>query len=516
MANPDYEFLDGFDVYGPSNANTASNVSLATRLLTRWTTYNGAPALMYLAPALSGTGYSLYCQGGSSSQDYRLTKALPGNYARFIGGETISSTLAVGSAGTTLYDGGTAQVFIGVNTAGRIEVRRGTYSGTLLATSVESITANSVNYLAYDVTISPSAGIVKVWLNNVLTSINLTGQNTRASANSYVNALENTAAAFGANKKVDHQFFWGYLAAGGSELPPLDSPIIQTDFPSADSAVAFAPIAGVLGGTGAFVGTSTTSAPGANKIILRPYVAEIGGTLGSVTILPGATSASVKLKPVVYANSSGAPGSLLTTGAEVVGMTSGTALNMPVTTPQTLVAGTTYWIGFITDTGVALSLVDDGTAGYNAANTYASGAPGTAPTMTAAQPSYLMYGNVTALAANFAQVNEDPSLGLLSYNSSSTVSAEDLYTFPSLAINANAIYTVAVSGYMARSDTGARTANLRCKSGATESSGSNAGQSPPTSFGWLSSNFKTDPNTGSAWANAAAVNAAKYGAQVAS
>jgi hypothetical protein len=515
MANPDYEFLEGFDIYGPANANTASNVSLATRLLARWTTYAGAPALMYLAAALSGTGCSLYCQGGGSSQDFNLNKGFPGNYARFIGGTTISAALVTGLTGITFYDAATAQIFIGINTSGRIEVRRGTYAGTLLATSTETVTANSVNYLAWDITISPSAGIIKVWLNNVLTSINLTGQNTRASANSYVNSFAPTAAAFGANMKLDHLFHWGYLAAGGSELPPLDSPVIQTDFPTADNAVAFTPSAGVLGGAGAFVGTSTTAAPGANKIVLRPYVAEVAGTLGSVAFMPAATSAGAKMKPVVYANSSGAPGSLLTTGAEVVGTTSGTVVSMPVTTPQTLVAGTTYWIGYITDTGVALSLADDGTAGYNAANTYTSGAPGTAPAMTGAQASYMIYGNVTGMTTNFGQVNENPGLGLLSYNFSSTVGNEDLFTFPNLTITPSAIYTVEVLGLASRSDTGARTVDLRAKSVSTTSSGNTTGISYPTSFGWAGSQFKTDPNTGIAW-GAPGVNAGKYGLKVAS
>jgi len=511
VANPDYEFLEGFDIYGPLTDTTSAQFTpFQALLLQRWTSLASSNVILYAKAALSGTGLSLHCQ--VSGAQLQLNRSFPGNYARFLGGVTFSAALDA-QCGLAFGDNGTDQIGIFINpTTGKITVQRGGYGGTVLATSAESVAANSVNYLAWDITINNSTGIVKIWLNNVLTSINLTGQNTRQTANNYVNAIKVVAQG---SWDIDHLFFWGYTAAGGSELPPLDSPIIQTDFPTADSTVAFTKVAGVLGGNGAYPGTFTVTAPGANTLALRPYTAEVSGTLASVSFLPSGTSASAKMKPVVYADLAGAPGALLSTGAEVVGTTFNVVVTMPLTTPQTLAAGTQYWIGFITDTSVTVQQASTGTAGYQANNTYASGAPVTAPAMTSGRPSWVIYGNVTSPGANFGQVNENPNLGLASYNSSSTVSQEDLFTFPNLAINSSAIYTVGVIGCLARSDSGARTANLRCKSVSTESSGSNAGQSPPTSFAWLDSNFKTDPNTGSAWAGAAAVNAAKYGYQVA-
>jgi hypothetical protein len=127
----------------------------------------------------------------------------------------------------------------------------------------------------------------------------------------------------------------------------------------------------------------------------------------------------------------------------------------------------------------------------------------------------MIYGNVTGMTTNFGQVNENPGLGLLSYNFSSTVGNEDLFTFPNLTITPSAIYTVEVLGLASRSDTGARTVDLRAKSVSTTSSGNTTGISYPTSFGWAGSQFKTDPNTGIAW-GAPGVNAGKYGLKVAS
>jgi hypothetical protein len=61
------------------------------------------------------------------------------------------------------------------------------------------------------------------------------------------------------------------------------------------------------------------------------------------------------------------------------------------------------------------------------------------------------------------------------------------------------VHAVALKGYCQRSDSGAKTVSLRVKSGSTDSGGSNTGQTPATSFGWLTSYFPTDPNTSLPW-----------------
>lgn len=118
-------------------------------------------------------------------------------------------------------------------------------------------------------------------------------------------------------------------------------------------------------------------------------------------------------------------------------------------------------------------------------------------------------------ANNWSQVDENPPDGGTTNVSSGDAGDEDLYSYPALLNAATAVYTVAVRGNIKRSDTGARTIDLRLKSNTTTSSGSNAGQTPGTTYGWLSSYFDADPNGNIAWTDTA-VNSAVAGPKVAS
>lgn len=315
---------------------------------------------------------------------------------------------------------------------------------------------------------------------------------------------------------VDHEYDRFYISSGGVDTPLLYNPIIETQFAASDAAVQFTPTAGVLGQD--YSATTNTNAPGANQIFLRKFTPIVNCTLASVSILPGATSAGAKFKAVVYADSAGVPnGAPLSSGTEVVGTTSGTLLTGALVTPQALTAGTPYWIGFITDTSVVLNEVDTTITGAKAANTYTSGAP-TTPSMTTGQASWIIFGNCTSPAANWAQVNNgfsNPPLGDLSYNADATVGHADRFNFPALSVNSQNIATVAVKGYAKRSDAGARTIDLITKSNTTTSTGSAPGQAPATSYGWMVSYFDTDPNGAIAWTKTA-VDAATSGYDIAS
>jgi hypothetical protein len=146
---------------------------------------------------------------------------------------------------------------------------------------------------------------------------------------------------------------------------------------------------------------------------------------------------------------------------------------------------------------------DGGLLGYRAANTYASGAPGTAPAMTSGQASWMLWGNVSGVSgANYAEVNQQPPPGALSYVFDATVNHEDLYNFGALSTTPAFIYAVAVKAYAQKSDAGAKTVSMRMKSGSTDSGGTATGQTPATTYGWLTSVFSTDPNTSAAWTGA--------------
>src|SRR6185369_5097817 len=106
----------------------------------------------------------------------------------------------------------------------------------------------------------------------------------------------------------------------------------------------------------------------------------------------------------------------------------------------------------------------------------------------------------------------NPPQGSLSYVFDSVVGHEDLYTFPSLS-PVSTVHAVAMKANCARSDSGARTVSMRMLSGGTDGGGSATGQTPGTSFGWLTSLFITDPATGAAW-SPTAVNAATAGFKI--
>jgi hypothetical protein len=247
--------------------------------------------------------------------------------------------------------------------------------------------------------------------------------------------------------------------------------------------------------------------------------APVNCNLQSVYLLPAATAAAAKNKAVLYSDSAGSPSSLVATGTEVVGTTNGTALNLPFASGQALTSGTSYWIGYITDTSVALSQYDNSTAkGQRAANTYASGAPASAPAMTTGQPSWEIWGLATGAATNWESVAANPAAGTgpsadTSTITSSTVGNEDLYGFPALTTSPTTVSTVAVKANAKLTGAGARTITLQTKSNTTDSAGSNAGAAPFNTYGWVTSYFDADPNGPTAWTGTA-VNAAKSGPKV--
>jgi hypothetical protein len=133
--------------------------------------------------------------------------------------------------------------------------------------------------------------------------------------------------------------------------------------------------------------------------------------------------------------------------------------------------------------------------------------------MTVGQPSWVIWGNCTGASTNWSSLNNNPAVGNLSYVSSATVGQNDLYSFPALSSTPTAIYTVAIKGNVARTDSGLRTVNMTLKSGSTISNGSNSAITPPTSYSWVDSFFDTDPNTGLAWTSTT-LNAATAGPKI--
>jgi len=82
-------------------------------------------------------------------------------------------------------DASTVQMDLRTNLDGTLSATR---NGTVLGTSTVALGANAWNHIEYKVTFHSSAGVIQLWINGVQ-QFNLTGQNTRATANNSANQV---------------------------------------------------------------------------------------------------------------------------------------------------------------------------------------------------------------------------------------------------------------------------------------------------------------------------------------
>jgi len=494
--------MDGFDRYG-IGSTAAAPVAVQTSLLQEWNTVTAG--MFNIVAPLSLTGYALNAGGGPGS----MNKTLPGNYPRLIGGYRFSSSLAANTNGITFTDVATAQCSIILLNTGAISLRTGAVNGAAIATSGVTVTANSVHYLEFDLTFS-NTGSYQIWLDGI--SILSGTADLTASANNYANVLSVVVSAGVASLTIDDLYLFDTTGTTNNAVL-LTSPRIETQFPSSDGVVQFA-------GGGAILGTSAarsggTAQPVANQLRLRTFTPSVNMTLISIAFTPGGTNSSVQMRPVLYTDNAGVADTLISTGSVSVGVTVGVIKALPLTTPQSLTAGTPYWIGLMTDIVVtnlyqALQngLLDDRIATV----TFSSGAPATAPATSTTQ-STPIWGNGTITGNNWYATSQNPPQGNLSYVFDAVVGHEDLYNFPNLSAPSTLIYAVAMKGNVSKSDAGAKTMSLRVKSGAVDSGGSASSLAPATSYTWMTSYFNADPANGMPWTTAG-VNAAQGGIRV--
>ena len=365
-------FLEGFDKYGANNVTVYAGTSLLNLILMEWTSVSNTIAIPSIGAGLNGiSGYSFYLptynygEGFAPSSPY-LSKTLPSSYSRIIGGIRVISALSTTYPWNINFvsTGGT-MCSIGLNNSGKIYLASGSAAGSALATSSVSIAANSTHYIEWDITFASSGGAYTVWLDGVEV---VTGTaNTSASISpatcssiSLMNSSGSNDSTMG-NCYIDDLYL--FSSAGSINNAVLNTgPFIQTQFPNADSGtVQFSIGEGILGQT--YGTTSNTNAPGANYIFLRPFTPTYNCTLESVSVLPAATSSGANIQAVIYGDSTGSPHTLLSAGTTVTGLTAGTILTSNLTSPPSLNNGTQDWLGFITDTSVALYETDISTDG---------------------------------------------------------------------------------------------------------------------------------------------------------
>jgi hypothetical protein len=522
MADPDYEFTEGFDKYGNINNELSQALNVAL-WADEWNSISvGGGSLVRMEAALNGViaghASARFAASGSGNSQAVLIKNLPANYARVVGGFTTKIADGFSVGGITFYDGVTAQCSVALNNAtGHVEIRRGVLNGTLLGATTESYATGNIKVIEYDITFHGSTGKAKLWIDGIPTSVALVAQNTISSANAYTNKIQ--FGVLGSNGHVflaDHLYHWFYTAAGGVEPPALSNPIIETTVASGDDTTNFIVNGHAFPTPNYYWGNNISAyAGGANILYLRRIVVDQAGAISNLVIPKvNTTSATVKTKAVIYADAAGIPsGAPLATGAEVVGTTIGTALVLPLALAGEA-AGNIRWVGFIIDTNISFGANDDGGTSYAKVNTYTSGPPNPVGVGFGTNNGNVnMIVTMTGVATHFPQVNQLPSLGDYGYNYSATVTDKDLFTFPALTTVPVTIHGVALKARLGRSDTGVRGAKLVTKSGATSSYGSGVQVSPPTNYGMESSYWRYDPNTAGAW-TAANVNAAKGGVEV--
>lgn len=510
--------FEGFEKYGPIGAyifNSSTTSDLYTAVVAEWNVGNvsGTSSLATVAGTVSPIAFRF-------ASSALLSKNLPANYPTLIFGFRITSDLTATSSGITLSDGGTAQVTVQLNTSGKIEVRRGGAAGTLLATSTQSVIANTSHYIEGSITINSTTGAYSIYLDGVITSLSATGQNTQSSANAYANAITLFQNGISGQYAVFDDFYLFDNTGSANNAVRGDS-VVMPLFPNSDNSIQFTNGQGLIGYW--WDGRGTSGVFGGGKLILTKITPTSNCHLTAVQIYPNSNSTDITIKNqgVVYAdNGSGIPGALLGSSPEVVGMTGGVPLVLTLSSSVSLTAGAHYWLGSFSSStnnenyNIPYPLANDPQASSWQNVTYGPSPPATAPGMNALTYTMSCAGIVTSPSSNAFDVNGIPP-STTAYVDSSTPGQMDLYNTAGLTNNPTSIASIKLSMWAYKSDTFTRTMDLALRSGSTTGKGSASGFALSTSPAYFSSYFDTDPASGLAWTTLG-VNNAKIGCDIAS
>ena len=507
------ELYDGFDKYGP--ANTVFPSVIAALAAGGWnvsTNGQGNPANeLTVIPGLNGAGEALQFVPGAEATIF-LSKALSANYNRLVGGVRFSVNYISNTGGFNIVfiDSMTPQCSIGVQPlSGFITMNQGD-NGALLEQSGAAVAYSTIHYIEWDITFGiGGSGSWTIWLDGVQIMAN-TGT-TQQSANAYSNVFQFATATSGLSagptSAIDDVYLFNSTGSVNTAAL-LSNPIVVTQFPNADQQTQFANAGNVFGNT--YSSDQSNYTMGNNTLYLAKFTPNVNCTVNDIVLLPESTNGTAEFKGVIYSDNSGVPNSLLSSGTQVTGCVIGVKLELPLATPQNLTANTPYWIGLIGNSNVAFLQFDGRLFGYTVANTYTSGAPATAPSMTGNQASLLLYGSCTGAATNWESMALNPPIGDDSSVTTTSTGIEDLYAFPNLPANVTEVYSVAVTGNAETPAAGSHTIDLITSSNGTSSAGSAADQAVTSSYTWYRSYFDVDPHTTLSW-SIPNVNAAYHG-----
>lgn len=486
-------FGDGFDLY-----------SAITDCGSYWDAAFGGTATLALSSSGRFTGSRSIANTVTISTTPYITKVSANNDAVHHIAVAIQQTAAL--AGTTvgtyftLFDGATVQCSVVFRSDGAILLTSAGPTGTTLATYTGAIAAINTWYqFEIEVVINNTTGSISVRKNgNTSNDFTLGSLNTRPGANSYANKIGvgsnwSTSAA----QTID-DFLW---RSDTSSVPWIGDVRCYTRMPLADSSVQFTRSGSVIPITPYFF--NATQTPSVTTPRYVPVTMPCDGTIGTVSISLGAANAG-NLKCTIFASSGSAPTTILGSATPLSAPTLGSN-TFTFSTPVSVTKGTTYYVGFATDTAPAnmwnvgigaVALLASGSISYAAF-------PTANPAVSAVVPLIITV-NVTA-TTNAAFVGELQQDAAASYVYSSTNGQADLYTIGSIANTPTTIIGVTTRGYMQKSDAGARNATVQLKSASTTVQGTSTALN--TTWGWIARNDLTDPATGTAWTPTAVNNA---------
>lgn len=514
MADPDYIFIEGFDKYGIPG--TLEGAFFYNALLNSgdWSGYTSEVGAVFLCgQPLAGTAGASF---GVSENDFTtgyhgIYKDTSSNYVRTLGGVYFNANfLAAYNASIVSFAekaGGALNLSIGVDrTTNKVAVWRGSViGGTKLGESSSSYVNNSTIAVEWDITFNATTGIAKVWIDGVL-EINLSGVNTTNTASAFVNRLwiGQAATSFTHTAYWDHLYFWGYLAAGGSETPLSAGFRVQTDRPTADSTPSQFSTRYLIGNTEA---TGAEGSGSSTIIFVGPFTVPENVTALAISFLPYDTTVSSNYYMGIYSSSGSAPSTLLATTPIFSGTTFAVQKTVNLVTPIALTAGQQIYLAQVNNGSNIVFNKGSTSNGLRGFYSFAP-LPATAPTGLTVGGSVQLTVVVEGGSDKYRAVDDNPTFyPAQSYAFDATANDVQAFTFPSLNAFTTSVSAVSIKSVTSKSDAGSsRTARVEVDSGGTIGAGSAV--PVPTSNVMIDAVFPNDPATGTAWA-ASAVNSAK-------
>lgn len=214
-----YQFADGFDNYGNNYTLTAGYP---------WSTVSATPNTVITTDsrfAAPGTlpGGCMSC--AASNQNY-VRQNLSSSQPTLMAGFGFKSLTLPGTYNDIfgLWDTGTLQMCLTLNSAGQLQFYRGIGTAIGTATSSNTIVANTWYGIQVQVTINSSTGSVACYLNGSATPIlNISGLNTQTTGNASANQVSIGSEGGGSAQPAFHYDDFFCFDTTGTTLNTLPS-----------------------------------------------------------------------------------------------------------------------------------------------------------------------------------------------------------------------------------------------------------------------------------------------------